>query len=124
MSSADDSWIDGDAGPVSRPYTVTGGRTRPRGARDFALLDVVARSPKQDDRSCVNPECARILDLCLIPITVAELASAVGLPLGVVRVLLDDLVDEGLIDIAAMASRGLVTDRGLLQRVLNGLHAL
>src|SRR5277367_4919745 len=105
MSSADDSWIDGDAGPVSRPYTVTGGRTRPRDARHFDLLDVVARSPKQADRPSANPEHAGILDLCLIPITVAELSSAVRLPLGVVRVLLDDLVHEGLIDIRTMAPR-------------------
>jgi len=81
-------------------------------------------SPKQPDPSAGNPERARILDLCLVPITVAELASAVRLPLGVVRVLLDDLVREGLIDIRTMAPRGRVTDRGLLQKVLDGLHAL
>jgi hypothetical protein len=103
---------------------VTGGRTHPSGARHFDLLDVVARSPMQAHRSSDNPERARILDLCIIPITVAELAAAVRLPLGVVRVLLDDLVREGLIDIRTMAPRGRVTDTRLLQKVLDGLHAL
>jgi hypothetical protein len=124
MSSEDDRWTDEDAGPVSRPYTVTGGRTRPRGARHFALLDVVARSTQPADFSSVGPERARILDLCLVPVAVADLASAIGLPLGVVRVLLDDLVHEGLIDIRTMAPRGRVTDNRLLQKVLDGLHAL
>jgi hypothetical protein len=55
---------------------------------------------------------------------VAELAAAVRLPLGVLRVLLDELVHEGLIDVRAIAPRGRVTDRGLLQKVLDGLHAL
>jgi len=29
MGSEDDRWTYEEAGPVSRPYTVTGGRTRP-----------------------------------------------------------------------------------------------
>jgi hypothetical protein len=61
---------------------------------------------------------------CLIPITVADLASAIRLPLGVVRVLLDDLVHDGLIDTRTTAPRGPVTDKHLLQKVLNGLYAL
>ena len=56
--------------------------------------------------------------------TVADLASAIGLPLGVVRVLLDDLVDEGLLEVRIMAPRGRLTDKRLLKQVLDGLHAL
>jgi hypothetical protein len=116
--------MDWEAGPVSRPYTVTGGRTEPRSTRRFDLVDVVARSARPVTGAPLPPESARILELCLIPVAVAELASAVGLPLGVVRVLLDDLVQEGLIDVRSAAPRGQVTDRRLLQKVLNGLQAL
>jgi DNA-binding IclR family transcriptional regulator len=57
-------------------------------------------------------------------VAVAELASAVGLPMGVVHVLLDDLLRENLIEVKATAPRGRVTDMNLLRQVLNGLQAL
>jgi Protein of unknown function (DUF742) len=120
----DDRWTDWDSGPVSRPYTVTGGRTRPRGSWQFDLVDVVTRTPMAADTSFVNPERSRILELCRYPVAVAELASAVRLPIGVVRVLLDDLLQEDLIAVTAAAPRGRVTDMNLLRQVLNGLQAL
>lgn len=57
MSSDDDRWMDWDAGPVARPYTVTGGRTRPRGERYFDLVDVVARTgqPAESLTEVTNP---------------------------------------------------------------------
>jgi Protein of unknown function (DUF742) len=122
---SDDDWMDWDAGPVARPYTVTGGRTRPRGEAHFDLIDVVARSSTPAEASLVSsPERSRILDLCRNPVTVADLASVIGLPVGVVRVLLADLVHEGLIRVARPATRGRVTDRHLLKQVLDGLNAL
>jgi hypothetical protein len=124
MSSDDDRWMDWDAGPVARPYTVTGGRTRPRGERYFDLIDIVALSGKPATRQSFSPERTLILDLCRNPITVADLASAIGLPLGVVRVLLDDLVQEGVVQVTTAASRGRVTDTHLLKQVLDALHAL
>ena len=122
---SDDDWMDWNAGPVARPYTVTGGRTRPRGETYFDLIDVVARSSTPADPFAIaSPERSRILDLCTNQVTVADLASATGLPLGVVRVLLADLVHEGLIRVTRAATRGRVTDRHLLRQVLDGLNAL
>ncbi len=124
MSSDDDGWMDWDSGPVARPYTVTGGRTRPASQRYFDLIDIVARSGKVADTFSVSPERTRILDLCCHPTTVADLASAIDLPLGVVRVLLDDLHNEGLIEVKTMALRGQMTDKRLLMQILDALHAL
>ena len=124
MSSDDDRWMDWDAGPVARPYTVTGGRTRPRGERYFDLIDIVALSGKPATRQSFSPERTLILDLCRTPITVADLASAIMLPLGVVRVLLDDLVQEGIVRVTTAAPRGRVTDTHLLRQVLDALHTL
>jgi len=125
MGSEDDRWTYEEAGPVSRPYTVTGGRTRPRGTRYFDLVDLVVRSAKSADITSFSPERARILDLCRIPISVAEISAVLGLPLGVVRVLLDDLMYENLIEVMQSAPRGgVVTDRRLLNRVLERLRAL
>ncbi len=124
MSSDDDRWMDWDAGPVARPYTVTGGRTRPRGERYFDLVDVVARTGKPAESRTLSPEHIQILNLCRRQVTVADLASVMGFPLGVVRVLLGDLVGESLIEVTNPAPRGRVTDRHLLRQVLDGLHAL
>ena len=123
--ASDETWLDRDAGPVARPYTVTGGRTRPRGESYFDLIDVVVATNAQPaDGLPVSPECIRILHLSQRAITVADLASAVGLPLGVVRVLLGDLLHEGMIKLLHPAPRGQVTDERLLRNVLDGLHAL
>jgi predicted transcriptional regulator len=117
--------MDWDAGPVARPYTVTGGRTRPRDEAHFDLIDVVARTGMPPNApSVASPERRRILQLCSNAVTVADLASAIGLPLGVVRVLLADLVHEGLIEVARPATRGPMKDQHLLRQVLDGLNAL
>ena len=122
MSPRDDEWLDEDAGRVARPYTVTGGRTRPRGERQFDLIDiVVATGAEPGEAFSPGPEHSHILSLCQRPTVVAELTAAVGLPLGLVRVLLADLLYEDLISVSRQAQR---TDRRLLQRVLDSLKAL
>ena len=123
MSPQDDGWIDEEAGPVARPYTVTGGRTRPVGARKFDLIDIVVSTGAAPHRAISpGPEHLRILELCQRPLAVAELAAMIGLPLGVVAVLLGDLLYEDLINVFGQSQR--VTDRGLLQKVLDGLNAI
>jgi hypothetical protein len=52
-----------------------------------------------------------------------DLASDVDLPVGVVRVLLSDLTEHGIVRVLA-APRGPVTDERLLREVLDGLQAL
>jgi hypothetical protein len=122
MDTQDENFTDWEAGPVSRPFTVTGGRTQPRAGWTFDLVDTITRTPKE--ATYYSPERSAILDMCRVPVTVAELAAAVGLPLGVVRVVLSDLMHENLIEVAAAAPRGRVTDMGLLRQVLKGLQRL
>ncbi|MFC6930219.1 DUF742 domain-containing protein [Actinomadura yumaensis] len=86
-------WVDESAGPVVRPFAVARGRTRHASA-DFDLLAEVVSAGRGGART---PEDERILELCGAPLSVAELASDLALPLGVVRVLLGDLLDRGLI---------------------------
>jgi Protein of unknown function (DUF742) len=122
MSPTDDEWLDEDAGRVARPYMVTGGRTRSRGERQFDLIDIVVATGAESRRAfSPGPEHSHILGLCQRPTVVADLAAAVGLPLGLVRVLLGDLLYEDLISASKQAQR---TDSRLLQRVLDSLKAL
>jgi hypothetical protein len=122
--SEDDRWTDWDAGPVARPYSLTGGRTRPRVKLRFGLTDVVAWTGAQADPAHITYEGQRIVEMCQVPITVADLASALGMPLVVVRVLLGDLVHDGLVEVRVVTPNGRVTDQGLLARVLAGIKAL
>ena len=119
----DDDWNDWDSGPVSRPYTITGGRTKQRTTIRFDLVDLVGRTLRPVADGASTPERRAILDMCERPIAVADLASALGLPLGVVRIILDDLVHDGLIEVRVAASRGQI-DRSVLVRVLEGIRAL
>lgn len=124
--SENDRYAYEEAGPVSRPYMLTGGRTRPRGTRYFDLVDMVVRSSRLTETASVSgPECAQILDLCRVPTSVAEVSAIIGLPIGVLRVLLGDLLYENQIEVMESAPRGgVVTDTNLLSRVLERLRAL
>jgi hypothetical protein len=56
---------------------------------------------------------------------VAEIAAHLAVPLGVARVLVADLLDEGLVTVQATLSDDASTDerRELIERVLSGLRA-
>ena len=117
-------YLDWDAVPVVRPYAVTQGRTAPTGAAHVGLIDAVAATgewPQPHFRP--GPEQRRILELCHRPKPVVDLASETDLPVGVVRVLLGDLIDEGLVRVIP-AQRKPHTDQRLLRMVLDGLQSL
>jgi len=120
-----DRWLDREAGPLVRPYAMTQGRTRPRG-ETFDLIAVVAATGEPPgDRLRYSPEHQEILGRCRTPVAVVDLAADSGLPLGVVRVVLGDLRDHGLVQTIATIERS--ADRrnlGVLREVLDGLRAL
>ena len=119
-----DRWLDQDAGPVVRPYALTGGRTTPGGGTSFGLIDVATATGQQPAATFrPSPEHRQIMSLCHRPIPVVDLASEIDLPIGVVRVLLGDLVQAGLLMIRS-APRGPVTDQSLLRTVLHALESL
>ena len=108
------------SGPTPSPAAGRG-----RGVRYFDLIDVVlATGAPPTDMPWLGPEHGRILSMCRGPVAVADVASDIDLPLAVVRVLLSDLNQEGLIEVKTMAPRRRVTDQQLLRQVLDGLHAL
>jgi hypothetical protein len=63
--------------------------------------------------------------LCAEPRAVAEVAALLPVPLGVARVLLGDMAERGMIRVHRGAvGAGESPDRGVLQRVLDGLRQL
>jgi Protein of unknown function (DUF742) len=125
MAAPKDRWLDREAGPVVRPYAVTRGRTAPAAGTSLGLIDVVVAAPHPDLPASLRlgPEHRQILARCGRPITVVDLASDVDLPVGVVRVLLSDLSQHGIVRVLA-TPRGPATNERLLRDVLDGLHAL
>jgi hypothetical protein len=124
MSSAEDRWLDQDAGPVVRPYTVTRGRTRPRGDALDLITVLEATNAPVHQRLRLGPEHRRLLTLCRRPIAFADVASEVDLPVGVVRVLVDDLRDENLVRVLKPTPTGNVPNELVLRKLLHGLRAL
>jgi Protein of unknown function (DUF742) len=123
MTAGGDRWLDREAGPVVRPYALTRGRTRPAGAA-LGLIDQVtaAGTPLPEERG-LGPEHRRLLGLCRTPAAVADLASETDLPLGVVRVLLGDLKERGLVALAGSQQPD-SSEESVLRSVLDGLRAL
>lgn len=120
----DDRWLDRDAGPVVRPYALTGGRTRARGETlDLLAMVSAAVDSRSIGRMLLEPEHAQVLRLCRQPTAVADLASDLDLPLGVVRILLSDMREQGLITIAKPVRTGLV-DPQILKDVADALRRL
>jgi hypothetical protein len=125
MPRPQEEWLDAKAGPVVRPYALTGGRTRPTGER-FDVLAVVCTIPGTAPRPWdaeLGAAHLLVLERARSPLSVAELAAALQIPLGVVRVLLTDLRDRALVMISSPPPAP-HKDTRLLQEVLNGLRRL
>src|SRR6266568_3510896 len=124
MPSPEDHWLDEEAGPVVRPYALIRGRTRPTGeALDLiAVLPAVGGVPL--DPSSLDPEHFAVLRLCRLPTSVAEIASDLDLPLGVVRILLGDLQERSLVSVHHPISPARLPDVQVLKEVVDGLRRL
>ena len=117
-------WLDEEAGPVVRHYAMTAGRTRPtRGEFDLITLILASRLSPGGETG-LQPEHARILQLCQSPISVAELATDLDLPVGTVRVLLGDLLDRGFIRTRSPAPAAQLPNERVFKAVLDGLRSL
>jgi hypothetical protein len=125
MPSNDERWLDAAAGPVVRPYALTQGRTRPTGEAFDLVATVTATSVRVANPGGLGPEHMSVLQLARAPTTVVDIASDVDLPLGVVRVLLSDLREFGLVTIQApVPVKVRQVDRNTLREVLHGLRGL
>ncbi|MFC4588926.1 DUF742 domain-containing protein [Sphaerisporangium corydalis] len=123
MSDGGERWLDQEAGPLVRPYTVTRGRTRPTGPA-FDMVAIVRAVSGARFPAGLGPEHARVLRLCAQPTSVVDLASESGLSLGVVRVLLGDLRDQKLVTVRPPATISQLPEERLLREVIQGLQAL
>ncbi|WP_312862741.1 DUF742 domain-containing protein [Streptomonospora salina] len=113
----------GSAGPLVRPYAVTGGRTRPAEA-GLDMISIVVATRERVDWGALEPEHAAILRLCERPVSVAELSAQLDLPMAVVKVLLGDLISDGVVLARAPMPASDPPHMSVLQAVLDGIRRL
>ncbi|CAM3193748.1 DUF742 domain-containing protein [Prescottella defluvii] len=105
-----------------RPYSLTSGRTKP--AVELALEALIQAMPQDFYSPDLGDIEATIIALCAQSPSVAEIAARVGVPIGVARVLVADLVESGHLRIlATLQDDASDTERReLIERVLGGLR--
>ena len=105
-----------------RPYAITG-RTH---ARRPLLLETLVSVPDFDVavHRALTAESRDIYVLCRAVRSIAEISAGLGIPLGVVRVLVSDLADQGTVRIHPTAAGAGLSDTVLLERVLRGLQTI
>jgi len=114
-----------------RPYALTGGRTQ--FGHVLLVETFVATIERPEEPSVLSrggwadrvmPELRAIVELCRRLRSVAEISAMLRIPLGVVRVLISDLADQGRIRVYGTGHGPGGPDRALLERVLSGLRRL
>jgi Protein of unknown function (DUF742) len=102
---------------IVRPYVLTHGRTW----SELPVETLVSAVP--GTRWPPSAGHRAVVELCGEPRSVAEIGALLGVPLGVARVLVDDLTGTGAVAVhATVGAAG--PDRALLERVLAGLRRL
>ncbi|GAA2979049.1 DUF742 domain-containing protein [Actinokineospora diospyrosa] len=115
---------DEDAAAIVRPYAWTRGRTKSN--FELRVETMVSTSERAGDASAfAESEHRAIGALCHDPRSVAEVATLLGVPLGVAKVLLGDMAQLGLVAVHKTATGGAnKAHLVLMERVLSGLRRL
>ncbi|MEV6835963.1 DUF742 domain-containing protein [Streptomyces sp. NPDC051133] len=125
---SDEHWYEDETGSMVRPYTVTRGRTRPADGHAIDLMSRVTALETDAPGPAVDHARAALFELIRRgPRPVVELAADADLPLTVVRVLLGDLAEAGLIRIdppRRLSAAGPATDPELLREIMQRLKEL
>jgi hypothetical protein len=113
-----------EPGRLVRPYYMTGGRTQPV-HEDLELETLVSTTALGETSPKLGGvERRAIVALCRDLLSIAEVSARLDLPLGVARVLIGDMAEEGFLILHRPTGVGDRPDLALLQRVLYGLHQL
>lgn len=105
----------------ARPFTITNGRTEPSTSIDLMTLVMVSDDTTMSS-DWLGIDHAPVFDLCRTAISVAEVAARIGLPITVAKILLADLLEQGVLIMREPTS--FITDLTTLEAVRDGLRAL
>jgi hypothetical protein len=98
---------------------LTGGRTRP--LHDGLRIETLLHAAPAALSAPLRFEPRRIVELCQAPMSIADLAVALRVPLGVVRVIVADLVTDGYLRIEEQLGELPIA---LIERIRDRVRAL
>ena len=127
MSTEDRQDNRQEPGRLVRPYAMTGGRTRPA-HDDLELETLVSTTSLGETSLTLSLERRSIALLCRDILSIAEISARLDLPLGVVRVLVGDLEEEGAVRVHGLTTEhsptSPATTLSVLESVLDGISSL
>lgn len=119
MREAGKDWSEGKP---ERLYVITGGRRAQSEAGSLDLVTLVVS--RSTPGPTMQPEQAAILRMCDYPLSVAEISAYLGLPVSAIKVLLNDLLADGQVEVRAPIPTASLPDIELLEAVMHGLQRL
>ncbi|MEU4247965.1 DUF742 domain-containing protein [Amycolatopsis sp. NPDC026612] len=111
---------------LARPYAWTEGRTAPSVEIAIEALVETTAAGRAEAAYQTSSALAEVSELCVRPRSLMEIAALLALPLGVVRVLVSDLMENDLVIVRDTLSDTSSWDErhDLMERVLHGLRDL
>ncbi|MGE0880852.1 MAG: DUF742 domain-containing protein [Acidimicrobiia bacterium] len=114
--------MSSDPAGAVRPYVMTGGRTDVDGSNVRIETMVVTIADREEVDRLVFEHSA-VAEACETALSVAEIAVAVGIPLGVARVIVADLGNDGIVELSDVTDEE-TRDIAFLQRLIDGVRSL
>jgi hypothetical protein len=108
--------------PRLRPFVITGGRVSAPDPDIDLHTQVVSVLWPRDSRAAMRHEHLAIVELCVEPLSVAEVSARLRLHLRVTRILVSDLRAGGHVEVVTGKTDS-TDDADLIHRVINGLRA-
>ena len=121
-AAADADVPEPETDSILRPFIVTGGRTQPVGVRLRVETQVTAAPEAMS--APLSFERRHIVEMCQRPVSVAEISWGLGVPIGVARVLISELVARRLLTVEENPAFGGYPSVALLERIRDGVRAL
>ena len=106
-----------------RPFIMTGGRTRSHHL-DLRIETLVRRIDGVPISATLASEKVDVVNACTTPTSVAEISASLHLVVGVVKVLIEDLVDSGHVEVFIDTENSLDADLDMLTRISNKIRSL
>jgi hypothetical protein len=116
----------GGGGRVVPVYALTGGRTRSTAGQDMPVETLVTATAAGVFAADLQLEYRATVELAETPVSIVEIGASLGVPVGVARVLVSDLVNAKYLVVHLPPTFG-TADGGpapeILERLLEGLRA-
>lgn len=119
-------WVEPQGGRVVPVYALTGGRTRATDGPDLPLEALVTATEAGTFAADLQLEYRAAVELASTPVSIMEIGASLGVPVGVARVLVSDLVNARYL-VVHLPPVSTTADGGpapeILERLLEGLRA-